>query len=152
MGYPVNKRTTGEIRATPELEMTSALCSAASLPDATPSVCRSNSARTLDAITTDTAVDEHGDVESFESFYAGAPVYAYNVTARDGQGRILEMIETFGSESHTKGYRYDELGRLWQVLDDGVVAPPIRMTITGIDFPACTTSKTASRASVGAAT
>ena len=59
-------------------------------------------ATALDGVTTSTSLDEHGAVQTFESLFMGSPVYGYAVTHRDGQGRILEMVETIGSETRTR--------------------------------------------------
>lgn len=74
---------------------------------------------TLGAITTSSSYDALGQVSTFQALRSGASFFQYEVTQRDRQGRIVELVETSNGVRKVKGYRYDALGRLHEVLLNG---------------------------------
>jgi RHS repeat-associated protein len=86
---------------------------------------------TLAQITTSSTYDEHGSIATFRALRSGTAFYEYSVTERDGQGRIRELSETAGGQTQAKGYRYDALGRLREVLINGVSAAIYSYTPNG---------------------
>jgi RHS repeat-associated protein len=80
------------------------------------------SGTTLGQVTTTSTYSEHGEPALFRTSFSGASVFEYNVTQRDGQGRILELSETANGTTTNKGYRYDALARLRETLINGVTA------------------------------
>jgi RHS repeat-associated protein len=62
----------------------------------------------------------YGEVDDRAATYAGNLFWATHVLSRDADGRILGRQESVGGEIHTFDYSYDVVGRLTDVVINGV--------------------------------
>jgi RHS repeat-associated protein len=60
-----------------------------------------------------------GDVTGYTATVNGTPVWSLSSTP-DALGRVSQKVETIGGQTTTYGYSYDAVGRLQDVLQDGV--------------------------------
>ena len=85
---------------------------------------------TLGAVEDTMELNEYGEVGSYEARVNGEAAWSWSLE-RDALGRIERKNET--SEGHTRHfeYAYDEVGRLWQVWEDGALEAEYRYDANG---------------------
>ena len=64
--------------------------------------------------------NQYGDVDRRVALFGGTAFWTSLVVGRDGAGRILERQEFFGAQVRDFVYTYDRIGRLTDVVIDGV--------------------------------
>jgi YD repeat-containing protein len=75
---------------------------------------------TLSQVTDHRAYDSYGKLATYEAKFGSTSLYATSLV-RDSLGRIEQKSETIQGTATVWNYSYDQAGRLWQVMQNGVL-------------------------------
>jgi RHS repeat-associated protein len=103
------------------------LINAASTPAGTLSIPRDPASgfitgTSISQVTTTVAVDVYGELDLLSASHQSSSLFELDVQQRDNIGRLEQAVETVDGLATTYDYTYDDLGRLTDVYENGLLA------------------------------